>query len=158
MADERKMAFASATTVLSIAADVSDDEFDAGTQTQLDNSTNLYPMALAEFYAPNGFTGGSWDTSPYIELHLESQDIGGGTDDETPVLPTGAGATYKGAPVGVFRLDSPATASTAQRKTCVFSLAGVQKADFRIKNVTGRTLDYVSTAITVKVYPFTLGT
>jgi len=157
MANELKQAWgASETTVLSITADVTDGSLDAGTQTQLDNSSELYPYAKATIYLPNGVTGGAWNGTPTVDLYMEEQDIGGGTDDETPVLPSGGTDTVGLKQVGSFVLDDNATASTAQRRTCVFSLLGVNKAEFRIVNNTGRTLDYVATAITVKVRPFSV--
>ena len=45
-----------------------------------------------------------------------------------------------------------------QRKTEIFSLLGVRSAYFYIKNNTSSTIDWVSSAITVKVEPVTMAT
>jgi len=150
MANEQKMAFASATTVISLTASVTDDNIGGGT-TELDNSTDLYPLAIAVFNNPDTF-GAAPDDRSTVDLYMVRNDTDG-TDDDTSA-PTGT--DVEGAElVGSFVIYD---ADEEQRNSFTFSLLGVKKADFYIKNNTGQSIVYSSGAITVKVTPFTIGT
>lgn len=150
MANEQKMAFASSTTCISLTTSLSDGNVAGGT-TELDNSTNLYPLATAVFNNPDTF-GAAPDDRSTIDLYMVRNDTDGTSDDTS--APTGTdveGAEYVGSFV-IYNTDEE------QRNSFTFSLLGVEKADFFIKNNTGQTITYSSGAITVKIAPFTIGT
>lgn len=156
MANQTKMVFGSATTVCSLAATLANGAntyagLASYTQTELDNSTDLYPWAIAVFNNPDTFSAAPTVGST-IDLFMVNNDIDG-TSDETPV-PAGLDIDNLAKLVGQFVLDNQ---DVANRKWCIISLAGVKKAFFDFKNVSGQTLSYTSNAITVKVTPFTYG-
>jgi len=148
MANEVQMAFASATTVISLTAALSDGNVAGGT-TILDNSTNKYPLATATLDVPDTFAAAPDDRST-VDLYMVRQNVAGGTDDDTsaPASTDVEAAEY----VGSFLIYDT---DEAQRNTIVISLAGVSSAYFYIMNNCGQALSYSSNAITVKILPYT---
>ena len=150
MANEAKQSFASATTVISLTASVSDGAVAGGT-TELNNSANLYPLALAVLDVPDSF-GAAPDDRSTVDLYMVRHDVDGASDDTS--APTGSDVEASEY-VGSFLIYDT---DEAQRNSQVISLLGVKKADFFIKNNCGQTLSYSANPITVKVTPFTFGT
>lgn len=136
------------TTCISLTADVTDGNFAGGT-TAFDNSgtSDRWNRFRATLSLPNGCTGGAWDSSPVVGLYVTKNNVVSTNDELAPSGTDDRGAHY----VGSFSLDDHATASTAQYKQIVFPLLDVDNFDVYIKNETGRSLDYVATAITVDV-------
>ena len=153
MANELKMVFGSPTTVISHAATLANaantySGLSGCTMTQLDNSTNLYPRALAvlninDTFAAAPTAGGT------VDLYMTLDDVDG-TTDETP-LPGATDILYLARLVGRFVVDNQDVATV---KAITISLDGVQKAQFYILNNTGQTISYTSVATTVKITPF----
>lgn len=142
-----KMLFGSATTCISLTASLTNGNVAGGT-TVLDNSTTLYPFAVATFNNPDTF-GAAPTNNSTIDLYMVRQDVDGTSDDTAaPTTTDVESAEYVGSFL-VYDTDEE------QRKTITISLNGVQKAHFYIFNNTGQTITYSSGAITVKVTPFT---
>ena len=152
MANEQKFAKGSTTTVISLTASLADDDVAGVTgATELDNTTDKYPMAQAVFNNPDTF-GAAPDDRSVIELLMVRKDVDG-TDDDTS---TPAGTDIEGAEhVGNFLIYNT---DEEQRNTFNFSILGVEKANFFIRNLTGQTITYTSGPITVKITPMTIGT
>ena len=153
MANELKMVFGSATTVISLAATLSSaantyNGMTNCTMTQLDNSTTLYPYARAVLSITDTFAAAP-TAGGTVDLYMTLDDIDG-TNDETP-LPAASDITYLAKYVGSFVVDNQ---DVAQIKPIIISLEGVQKAQFYILNSTGQTISYTSNPITVKITPF----
>ena len=156
MAGEIKNIYTTATTVISRTTDLSKDNV-ATPDSEFTNTKN-YPRAKATFHAPNGFTGGSWSTAtdgPKMVLYGVLTDTDSANDD-TPV-PTATGNLRNAENFGTIYIDDHSTASTEQRKTIDINLDGVKGANFYLLNSTSRSVDYVSTAITLKILPYTFG-
>jgi hypothetical protein len=147
MANDAIMKWGSATTVISLTAALTDGNVAGGT-TELDNSSTLYPYALAVLDVADTFAAAPTDLSK-VRLYAVLNDIDG-TDDETsaPATTDVEAAHYKGAFV-IHDVDE------IQRIAIVISLHGIQKANFYIYNDTGQSLSYTSNPITVKITPFT---
>lgn len=156
MANQAKMVFGSTTTVISHAATLNSatntySGLTGLTMTQLDNSTDLYPYAIAVLGIPDtlsaaptaGVTG---------DLYMSLDDIDG-TSDETP-LPGATDILYLARYVGSFVFDNQ---DVAYIKPVIFPLHGVKKAQFYLNNVSGVNWTYSTNPITVKVTPFTYG-
>ena len=153
MANELKMVFGSSTTVISHAATLASGEntytgLTGLTNTQLDNSTNLYPWARAVLGVPDTFAaaptaGGTFD------LYMIQDDIDG-TSDETPE-PGASDIIYIAKWVGAWIVDNQ---DVAMIKPIVISLEGVQKARFFVTNSCGQQASYSSNPLTVKITPF----
>lgn len=153
MANELKMVFGSSTTVISLAAALSSGAntytgLTGLTNTQLDNSTTLYPYARAVLGVPDTFAaaptaGGTFD------LYMVMDDIDG-TSDETPE-PGASDITYLAKYVGSFVVDNQDVATI---KPIVISLEGAQKARFFLANNCGQQSSYSSNPLTVKITPF----
>ena len=153
MANELKMVFGSATTVISHAATLASSAntysgLTGCTMTQLDNSTTLYPYARAVLGIPDTFAAAP-TAGGTVDLYMTLDDIDG-TSDETP-LPAATDITYLAKYVGSFVVDNQ---DVAQIKPIIISLEGVQKAQFYILNSTGQTISYSSNPTTVKITPF----
>jgi hypothetical protein len=153
MANELKMVFGSATTVISHAATLASGAntysgMSGCTMTQLDNSTTLYPYARAVLGIPDTFAAAP-TAGGTVDLYMTLDDIDG-TSDETP-LPAASDITYLAKYVGSFVVDNQ---DVAQIKPIVISLEGVQKAQFYILNSAGQQISYSATATTVKITPF----
>ena len=153
MANELKMVFGSSTTVISHAATLASGAntytgLTGLTNTQLDNSTNLYPWARAVLGVPDTFAaaptaGGTFD------LYMIQDDIDG-TSDETPE-PGASDIIYIAKWVGAWIVDNQ---DVAMIKPIVISLEGVQKARFFVTNSCGQQSSYSSNPLTVKITPF----
>jgi len=149
MANEAKMIFDSSTTCISQTATVS-DTYVVGGDTELDNSTSLYPLATAVIDVPGTF--GGTPAGP-IDLYMVRSD---GTDEGTAlgyVAKANSDAVTDPTYAEYIGSWNPDT-DEAYRDSMTISLNGVQKAKFYIQNNTGVTLVY-SAAITVKITPFT---
>lgn len=149
-----KMVFSgTTTTVCSLAATLANaantySGLGSYTQNQLDNSTDLYPYAIAVLGVPDTFAAAPTAGST-IDLYMWLEDIDG-TSDETPI-PAATDIDYLAKKVGSFVLDNQDVATI---KPIMISLHGVRKAKFDIKNSSGQTLSYSSNPITVKITPF----
>lgn len=153
MANELKMVFGSATTVISHAAVLASaantySGLTGCTMTQLDNSTTLYPYARAVLGIPDTFAAAP-TAGGTIDLYMSLDDIDS-TSDETP-LPAATDITYLAKYVGSFVCDNQ---DVALIKPIVISLEGVQKAQFYILNSSGQQISYSSNPTTVKITPF----
>lgn len=141
-----KMVFGSPTTVISLTSSLSNGNV-AGGSTVLDNSSDLYPFAVATFNNPDTF-GAAPTNNSTVDLYLVRQDVDSTSDDTAvPATTDVESAEY----VGSFLIYDT---DEEQRKTITISLHGIQKAHFYIFNNTGQTITYSSGAITVKVTPF----
>ena len=153
MANELKMVFGSSTTVISLAAALASGAntytgLTGLTNTQLDNSTTLYPWARAVLGIPDTFAaaptaGGTFD------LYMVQDDIDG-TSDETPE-PGASDITSLGTYLRSWVVDNQDVATI---KPIVISLEGVQKARFFVANNCGQQASYTSNPLTVKITPF----
>ena len=88
MANELKMVFGSATTVISHAAALASGAntytgMSGCTMTQLDNSTTLYPYARAVLSITDTFAAAP-TAGGTVDLYMTCDDIDG-TSDQTPV-------------------------------------------------------------------------
>lgn len=154
MANELKMVFGSTTTVISLAATLANAANTytglAGlTNTQLDNSSSLYPYAKAVLNLADTFAAAP-TAGATIDLYMVEDDIDG-TADETPE-PAATDIDYLARYVGSWVLDNQDVANV---KPIVISLEGVQKARFMIKNNSGQQISYSTNPTLVKVTPFT---
>lgn len=155
MANEIKFVLGSTTTAISHAATLASAGWTYSgmpgcTMTNVDNSTALYPHARAVLSVPDTF-GGVPVTGAVVGLYMLPNDVDG-TSDDTPA-PDSAGlkaARY----VGTFQIPAY---DVATRITIDLPevLAGITSAQFFIENKTGQSLVYASTAITVKITPYT---
>lgn len=153
MANELKQVYGSATTVISLAATLASAAntypgLANCTTTQLDNTTNNYPYALAVLNITDTFAAAP-TAGGTIDLYMFLDDIDG-TADETPI-PGASDILYLAKYVGSFVLDNQDVATI---KPIVISLLGVQKARFAIYNNSGQQISYSATATVVKVTPF----
>lgn len=157
MANQTKMVFSSTTTtVISLAAALANAAntytgLTGLTNTQLDNSTELYPEAVAVLGIPDTLAAAP-TAGATVNLYYVMDDIDG-TSDETPE-PGATDITNLAKYAGSFVVDNQ---DVAYIKPILISLAGVKKARFFIENQTGQQLSYSSGAITVKITPFTYG-
>jgi hypothetical protein len=154
MANELKMVFGSATTVISLAAALASSAntytgLTGLTNTQLDNSTNLYPYAKAVLGIPDTFAAAP-TAGGTVDLYMVEDDIDG-TSDETPE-PGASDITTLATYVGSFVVDNQ---DVAHIKPINISLDGVRKARFFILNSSGQQISYTSTPTTVKITPYT---
>lgn len=157
MANQAKQVFsATTTTVISLAATLANaantyNGLTGCTMTQLDNSTELYPDALAVLSIPDTFAaaptaGGS------VDLWVIQDGIDG-ANNETPE-PGAADILYLAKYVGSWTIDNQ---DVANLKPLIISLKGIRKARYCIVNNTGQQISYTSNPTTVKITPFTLG-
>jgi hypothetical protein len=152
MANELKQVFSSTTTtVISLTSDLTNNSVGGGT-TLLDNSTELYPYAVATLLTRHTVNTGIDKTA--VNLYAVLQDTDGSSDDTAaPASSDVESARFMGA----FPIYDEAV-DTDQRATITISLEGIKKAYFYIENKTGQTLDGDGgTAITVKITPFSMG-
>lgn len=142
----------SATTVLAQNATLVTANYSTPTTwtvTPFDNSTALWPLAVATLLLPETFLSAP-TAGTTIDLYMCEQDVGGGTTDVTyPLSTLVKGAKYVGSFGPLYAIDSD------QPLTCVISLAGVRKATFAIYNGSGATIDYTSGGNEVKIEGFT---
>lgn len=156
MANETIMYFDTETTVISLAATLANTSntysgLGSCTMTQLDNSTSLYPYAIAVLSIPDTFAAAP-SAGASVDLYMTLDDIDG-TNDETPE-PASSDITYRSKYMGSFIIDN---SDVAYIKPIQISLEGVRKARFYIINNTGQTISYSSNPTTVKITPWTLG-
>ena len=120
------------------------------TQTEWDNSTDLWPMAKATF---KGTFTAAPDEGSSIDLYYCENDLTGDVaDDElVPTVTAQNGARY----VGSFRV--PGTNTTQYNMQIVIGTVGFQKGFFHIYNGGGDTLEITPTAWTVEIEGFTYG-
>ena len=152
MADEAIMTFGSATTCISQTATVADGEV-VGGQTELDNSTNLFPLATAVIDIADTF--GAAPTGP-IDLYVVRGDVDGTSDGTALGYAALTTSDNQTDPEYAERLGAwTPDVDEAYRDTITISLLGIKKGKFYIMNNTGTTLVYSSNTITVKITPFT---
>lgn len=154
MANELRMKFGSATTVISLAATLNNGAntysgLTGLTLTEFDNA-NLWPYARAVLHIPDTFAAAPTAGST-IDLYYSENDIDG-TDDETPV-PAASDIIYLAKYAGSWVMDNQ---DVATRKAIVISLLGITKAHFHIINNSGQQISYSANPTTVKITPFTL--
>jgi hypothetical protein len=119
------------------------------TVTEFDNSTDLWPMAVATLKIPDSFAAAPTVGST-IDLYMCRQDLTGtaGDDEVAPTTTLVKGAKYVGSfgPLYAVAEDQP--------NETVISLAGVRKAKFYIQNNSGATMSF-SAGFTVEIEGFT---
>lgn len=135
MADNAIMIFdGSPTTVISGTGTLATANFSTSstaTETEFDNSSDLWPMAKAVLSC-------SYSSAPTagktVDLYMFEQDISSTNDEAGPSTTAQQGAKY----VGSFRLYN----TTSQQYQAInISLAGVKKAKFSIYNGSANTMD-----------------
>lgn len=146
MANEVKMVFGSATTVIDLTADLTNTSVGGGSAL-LDNSSALYPYAVAVFNCPGTFGAAPTDNSN-VALYAVLQDVDSTSDDTA--APTSADVESARL-VGLFPIYDT---DEEQRVTINISLHGIRKANFYIKNNTGQTITGTGSHIYVKITPF----
>jgi hypothetical protein len=148
MANEMKMVFGSPTTVIDLTADLTNTSVAGGT-TLLDNSTALYPYAVAVFNNPGTFGAAPTNLSS-VNLFAVLQDTDGTSDDTSAPASTDVEAARFMGAFPIYDTDEE------QRVSINISLEGIQKAHFYIENRTGQTITGNSSHIYVKITPFTV--
>ena len=139
---------ASTTTVIDLTADLTNNNVGRGTAL-LDNSTELYPYAVAVFNNPGTFAAAPTNNST-VNLYAVLQDVDSTSDDTAD--PTGTdveSARFMGA-FPIYDTDEE------QRVSIDISLLGIRKAYFYIENKTGQTIIGIGSHIYVKITPYTL--
>jgi hypothetical protein len=155
MTGETKMVFGSSTTVISHAATLANNGYTYSgltgcTMNTLDNSSTLYPHAIAVLDIPDTFSAAPTANS-VVNLWMIPQDVDG-TSDVTP--PPDSTAIKQAILVGQFPMVAY---DVQQRVQIIIDLEGIKAATFSIENKTGVSMSYTSNPITVKVTPFTKG-
>jgi hypothetical protein len=150
MSGEQQKIEGASTTVIDLAADITNTNTGGGT-TALDNSTLKYPFADATLHVPGTFSAAPTNLS-VVNLYMVRQDVDGTADDTSAP----SGADVEAAEwVGAFPIHDT---DEEQRITIPIDLRGVLKALFYIENRTGVTM--IGTAvgnITVKIKPYSWG-
>jgi len=155
MALKHKYASASTTAVslaASLAADANTYSGMSGiTMTALDNSTDKYPHARFVLEVPETFAAAP-AVGAYFDIWMTVNDIDS-TADETPV-PASGDIENRATRIGSIRIDND---DVAQRKPLIVlnCLAGVEAADFYVRNKAGQATTYSASPLTLKVTPFT---
>jgi hypothetical protein len=146
---------ASTTTAISLAASLANGaNTHSGhtgiTQTLVDNSTDKYPHARFVLAVPETFAAAP-SSGAYFDIWMTANDIDG-TSDETPV-PGATDITDLATYIGTIRIDNQ---DVAQIKSLVVHgcLAAIPSAQFYLRNMTGQATTFASTALTLKVTPF----
>ena len=138
------------TTVISTTGTIADGVFSVAstnaTHTEFDNSTDLWPLAIATLSIVDTFAAAP-DANSTVDLYMIRQDVDSTNDVTPPTTSDKKGAVYMGS-FPIYDTDE------AQYQQIVTSLAGVQKAKFSILNNTGQTISY-SAGNTVKIEGFT---
>ena len=154
MANEEVMTFdGTPSTVITTTGTIADGIFTVAstnaTITEFDNSTDLWPRAVATLKLPDTFLAAP-DAGSTIDLYMAVQDLAGDTaDDETaPTTTDQKGAKW----IASFRLYAT---DENQPKQEVISLLGVQKAKFYLQNNSGTTMSF-SAGATLEIEGFTL--
>lgn len=138
----------STTTVIDLTADLTTANCAGGT-TLLDNSSELYPYAIAVFNNPGTFGAAPTNNSSVV-LYAVLQDTDGTSDDTaTPATTDLESARYMGSFL-IYDTDEE------QRVSINISLEGIRKAYFYIMNSTGQTISGSGSHIYVKITPYTI--
>ena len=143
----------STTTAISLAASLANGAntySGTATQTAVDNSTDKYPHAKFVLSVPETFAAAP-SAGAYFDIWMTEENIDG-TSDETPV-PGATDIADLARYVGTIRIDNQ---DVANLKPLVVHgiLAAVSSALFYVRNQTGQATTYSSTALTLKVTPF----
>ena len=149
--DERQ-SYGSPTTVISAVGTVADGEV-VGGQTELDNSSALFPFARCVLLIPSTF--GATPAGP-ISLYMVRGEVDGSTDGTALGYAALTTASNQTSPeyaefMGAFNPD----VDEAYVDSINISLMGAQKAKFYIFNETGTTLVDSASDIALKITPFT---
>lgn len=152
MANQTKMVFGTPTVAISHAATLANaantySGLASCTMAEVDNSTDLYPLARAVLNINDTFSAAP-TAGGTIDLYMWDTDAG-----ETPA-PGSADIIYNAKFVGSFVVDDQ---DVAIIKAIIISLEGIKKAKFAILNSTGVTISYSSVATLVTITPFTYG-
>ena len=106
------------------------------TVTEFDNSTDLWPLALATLKLPDTFASAP-TVGATIDLYMCRSDLSGDADDETPPTTTLVkSAKYMGSFGPLYAVDED------QKLETVISLIGVRKAKFFLQNNSGATMSF----------------
>lgn len=146
MAGELIHVYGSATTVIDLSSDLTNNSVGGGT-TMLDNSSLKYPRALATFNNPSTFSAAPTNLST-VNLYMVRQDTDGTSDDTSAPASTDVEAAEF---VGAFPIYDT---DEEQRVTIDIDLRGAQKAHFYIENKSGVTITGTAGNITVKITPY----
>lgn len=114
------------------------------TYVEWDNSTDLWPMAVAVF---KGTYAAAPDEGSTIDLYWTENDLAGDASDDE-LVPTTAlqnGARY----LGSFRI--PYTGTSQYNMQITISTLGMRKGYFHIYNGGGDALEYTPTPWTVEI-------
>jgi hypothetical protein len=139
---------ATTTTVIDLTADLTNGNVGGGSAL-LDNSTELYPHAVAVFNNPGTF-GAAPTNNSTVNLYAVLQDVDSTSDDTA--APTGTdveSARFMGA-FPIYDTDEE------QRVSIDISLMGIKKAYFYIENKCGQTITGSASHIYVNITPYTL--
>lgn len=149
MANDLIQKFSSTTTtVIDLTADLTNNSVGGGSAL-LDNSTELFPYAVATFNNPGTF-GAAPTNNSTVNLYAVLQDTDGTSDDTAaPTSSDVESARFMGAFL-IYDTDEE------QRATINIDLTGIKKAYFYIENKTGQTITGSGSHIYVKITPFTL--
>ena len=149
MANDLIQKFSSTTTtVIDLTTDLTNANVAGGT-TLLDNSTELYPYAVAVFNNPGTFGAAPTNLSS-VNLYAVLQDIDGTSDETSAPSSTDVEAARF---VGAFPIYDT---DEEQRVAINISLEGIRKAYFYIENRTGQSITGSGSHIYVKITPYTL--
>jgi len=117
------------------------------TLTEFDNSSDLWPDAVATLSIPDTFVAAP-DAGSTIDLYLFKQDVDGTLDEIPPTTTSAEGAHY----VGSFKITANDVNNPQQ---FTFSMYGIRKCKFAFQNNSGQTMSF-SAGATVKVEGLTL--
>ncbi len=149
MANDLVQKFSSTTTtVIDLTVDLTNNSVGGGSAL-LDNSTELFPYAIATFNNPGTF-GAAPTNNSTVNLYAVLQDTDGTSDDTAaPTSSDVESARFMGA----FPIYDT---NEEQRVTINIDLSGIKKAYFYIENKTGQTITGSGSHIYVKITPHTL--
>ena len=156
MSNQAQFLYATAsTTVISHAATLTSTSWTYTgltgiTMTDLDNSTDKYPHLRAVLDVPDTFSAAP-TAGGYVALYMLKLNVDSTSDE----LPAPDSVALKAAQfIGSFPIQAY---DVAQRVAIMIPnvMEGVTGAQFFIENKTGVSMSYASSAITVKVQPYT---
>lgn len=155
MAGETKILIGSATTVISLAASLTNNGWTYSglsglTMADLDNSTTLYPHAMATLTVPETFAAAP-TAGGFFNLYMLPLNVDGTSDDEpAPDATAIKGARWVGAfPIQAYDVNHRVTIDLPG------VLRGLTAAQFFVENRCGQATTYSATPLTVKVVPYT---
>jgi len=155
MAGETTILLGSATTVISLAASLTNNGWTYSglsglTMADLDNSTLLYPHARATLRVPESFAAAPV-AGGYFNLYMLAINVDGSSDDE----PAPDATAIKGARwVGSFSIQ-PYDVNHRVTIDLPGVLRGLTAAQFFVENKSNQATTYSATPLTVKVAPYT---